>query len=75
MSQNGKHSSQWVQFEQQIDCQIGEEDRKNLFVLEMTVRDNKAQPKGWSKLMILALNPSVLAKNLVMSRFSQTEGF
>lgn len=75
MSQNGKYSSQWVQFVQQINCQFGEEDKKISSVLEMTVWDNKAQPKEWNQLMIPALNPSFLARNLVTSRYSRTEGF
>lgn len=60
-------------------CQIVEEDKKKKkkiqFALGTTAGDNKAQPKEWNKLMILALNPSFLArKNEVTSRHAQTEG-
>lgn len=53
-----------MQFVQHSSCQIVEEDKKIQFALGTTAGDNKAQPKEWNKLMILALNPSFLARKM-----------
>lgn len=60
MSQNGKHSSQWVQFVQQINWQLIEEDKNSV---EMTAGDNRQQQKNrtnwWSLPLILSSWPKM----------------